>query len=163
MKILLFSKDALIWSKAIKTYIMLKNIYIANKCCSIDLSVQLKNPEKLYDGFHKNVCSRPTKKLFHQHIKFFFFFFTFLFCFFSNLFCLVSISSVHSLSQTSLTVFSSPPKLKWYSLYSSSSKQHVFTRACMKAFEEEPGLLYHWRFLTEPNLSVSVQTCSWYI
>ncbi len=92
-----------------------------------------------------------------------FFFFTFLFCFFSNLFCLVSISSVHSLSQTSLTVFSSPPKLKWYSLYSSSSKQHVFTRACMKAFEEEPGLLNHWRFLTEPNLSVSVQTCSWYI
>ncbi len=52
---------------------MLQHISIANKFCSFDLSVQLKNHEKLYDGFHKNVCSRPTKKLFHQHIKQFLF------------------------------------------------------------------------------------------
>ncbi len=55
--IFLFCTDALNWSKVtVKTFIMLQNISISNKCCSFELSVQLwilKN--KTYPGFHKNM------------------------------------------------------------------------------------------------------------
>ncbi len=54
---LLFSKDSLNGSKvSVKTFIMLPNISISNKCCSFELSIHLwilKN--KMHYGFHKNI------------------------------------------------------------------------------------------------------------
>ncbi len=45
--ILLFSKDALNRSKVmIKTFIMLQNIYISDKCCSSELSIHQRNLRK---------------------------------------------------------------------------------------------------------------------
>ncbi len=45
--ILLFSKDALNWSNLmIKTFMMLQNIYISDKCCSSILSIHQRNLKK---------------------------------------------------------------------------------------------------------------------
>ncbi len=48
--ILLFSKDALNWSK-LKTFIMLQKTSLWNKCCYFELSFFLKNPEKNVSRF----------------------------------------------------------------------------------------------------------------
>ncbi len=51
--ILLFSKDALNWSKVmIKTFIMLQIIYISDKCCSSELSIHQRNLKKFYIIFN---------------------------------------------------------------------------------------------------------------
>ncbi len=51
--ILLFSKDALRWSKVtVKTFIMLQNIYISKKCCYFELCIYQWN---------KNVYQFPQK------------------------------------------------------------------------------------------------------
>ncbi len=53
------------WSKVtLKTFIMLQNIYISNKCSSFELSIHLwilKN--KMYHSFHKKLCSTTFSTL----------------------------------------------------------------------------------------------------
>ncbi len=49
--ILLFSKNALNWSKVmIKTFIMLQIISISDKCCSSELSIHQRNLKKFYSA-----------------------------------------------------------------------------------------------------------------
>ncbi len=52
--ILLFSKDALNWSKVmIKTFIMLQKISISDKCCSSELSIHQRNLKKFSSAIFK--------------------------------------------------------------------------------------------------------------
>ncbi len=53
----IFIKDALNRSKVtVNAFIILQNIYISNKCCSIELSIHLWIlNNKIHHGFHKNI------------------------------------------------------------------------------------------------------------